>query len=95
MLRDNNTWGVIQELRVTADTRTSLKSAITIAMVEHQCVSHWEVKDGSLHIKWHADKFAIPLMNEIRDPEKVTQLAVDWLKGKTPDGSEPDTDGAG
>ena len=48
-------WGVIQELKVEADTKAALKAALTIAMVSHSEVKGWREVGKGLVLYWGWD----------------------------------------
>lgn len=87
-------WGVVSELKVEADTHTSLLAAVTIAMTHNGKVSHWALDDDSLVLCWSGSKRSNLLPTPLKDPEMVTLLIENWLKDSAIYPIEPDTDGS-
>lgn len=85
----NNTreipWGVVQALIVEADTDSSLKAALTVALSYHSSVSHYsvEIQDECpvLHLKWRSDSKpgTQEFLSPMKSPDHVAAEVRRWL----------------
>lgn len=89
-LRD---WGVVQDLRIAADTETALRAACEIMFTEHsKGADSYAVKDGVLLLFWcDADGTKLPFV--LDTAKKVFEFVSNWLD-QAERGPETDTDGS-
>lgn len=93
-------WGVVQALKIEADTFESLLAGCMVGCVAHAKVSHFkEVSDqdggNSLHLYWtdHGDASRLPF--DLTGPTEVAAFGRQWLEKNAIYPTErPDTDGS-
>jgi hypothetical protein len=99
-MRFDSEWGVVQRLKVEADTFTALLGAFEVACVEHKEATHFAVHsepDGStfLCLLWTDADMGKPLPFHLDGAEEMAAFTRKWLEKEAKYPTErPDTDGS-
>lgn len=91
---DKMEYGVVQELKVCADTKTSLVAAITIALTYNSKIQYWAVENNTLCLRWSKlNEDDQEFLCVLTDPNVIAKMVDCWLKSNDPTEVEPITDG--